>query len=50
VNRRDAIRTLGVALLAPQPWRAQPAAAAGLGFAWSRAPSIAVVGRASDPQ
>jgi Matrixin len=49
MNRRDAMRGIATALLAPclpAGW----ALAAGLGFVWDRVPTIAVLGAADDPR
>jgi hypothetical protein len=47
MNRRDAMRGIVSALLTPC-WPAGRALAGGLGFAWDRVPTIAVIGAADD--
>jgi hypothetical protein len=49
MNRRAAMQAIAAALLAAC-WPAGRALAAGLGFAWDRVPTIAVLGAADDPR
>jgi hypothetical protein len=49
MDRRDAMRGIATALLAPC-WSTRWALAAGLGFAWDRVPTIAVLGAADNPR
>lgn len=49
MNRRDAMQGIATVLLAPC-WSGARAWASGLGFAWDRVPTIAVLGAADDPR